>query len=60
MSANRNPQVKRKSMVGTALLAFGIIAGVAFLGTGSLWLVAVAALLCMTAIVLLYQVGRSL
>ena len=60
MSANRSAQVRPKSMLGTALFAFGIIAGVAFLVTGSLWLVGAAALCCVLAVVLLYQVGRSL
>jgi hypothetical protein len=60
MNANRSAQLKRKSMIGTAMLAFGIIAAAAFLVTGSLWMVAGAALLCATAIVLLYQEGRSL
>jgi len=47
-------------MLGTGLLAFGIIAAVAFLVDGSVWLVGVAVLCCVTAVVLLYQVGRSL
>ena len=47
-------------MLGTTLLVLGIVAAVIFLMTGSLWLVAIAALSCVLAIVLLYQVGRSL
>jgi len=47
-------------MLGTGLLAFGIIAAVVFLVTGSFWLVAVAVVFCVCAVVLLYQVGRSL
>ena len=58
--ANGRAQLKRKSMLGTALLAFGIIATVTFLVTGSLWLLAVSAVFGVLAIVLLYQVGRSL
>jgi hypothetical protein len=60
MSANRSAQLRRKSMLGTSLLAFGIIAAVVFLVTGSFWLVAVAVVFCVSAVVLLYQVGRSL
>jgi hypothetical protein len=60
MSANRSAQLRRKSMLGTGLLAFGIIAAVAFLVTGSFWLVAAAALACVLAVVFLYQVGRLL
>jgi hypothetical protein len=47
-------------MQGTVLLALGIIAAVAFLLNGSIWLVGVAVLCCVIAVVLLYQVGRSL
>ena len=60
MSAVRSAQVRRKSMVGTALLALGIIAVVAFLVTGSLWILVAAAAACVLAVVLLYQVGRLL
>jgi hypothetical protein len=60
VGANRSSQVKWKSMLGTVLLAFGIIAAVAFLVVGSLWLIGVAVLCCVIAVVLLYQVGRSL
>jgi hypothetical protein len=47
-------------MLGTGLLAFDIIAAVAFLVTGSFWLVGAAALACVLAVILLYQVGRLL
>jgi hypothetical protein len=60
VSAVRSTQMRRKSMVGTALLAFGIIAAVAFLVTGSLWILAAAAMACVVAVVLLCQVGRLL
>jgi 1,4-dihydroxy-2-naphthoate octaprenyltransferase len=60
MNTNRSAQVKRKSMLGVGLLAFGIVAAAAFLVAGSFWMVGIAALCCVVAVVLLYQVGRSL
>ena len=59
MSTKLDGQMRRKSMLGTALLVIGIIGGVAGL-VASVWLIAAGALFCLLAVVLLYQVGRSL
>ena len=51
---------RRKSMLGTALFAFGILAGVFALITGSVWMVAAAVVLLVPGILMLYQVGQSI
>ncbi len=47
-------------MVGTAMLALGIVAAVVFLIQQSVWLIAAALTLCVVGLVLLGQVGRAL
>jgi hypothetical protein len=47
-------------MQGTALFALGIIAAIASVATGSLWLVGAAVVLLVPSMAMLYQVGRSL
>ena len=47
-------------MLGTALLALGAIAVVAYLALGGIWLGCGALVLCVLAVVTLYQVGHSL
>jgi len=56
----RSNQIRRKSMQGTLLLALGILAVIAFAVTGSIWAAVAAAVLLVTAVLLLYQVGKSL
>ena len=56
----RSNQMRRKSMQGTLLLALGILAVIAFAVTGSIWAVGAAVVLLVTAVLLLYQVGKSL
>ncbi len=60
MSAYTKKEARRKSMVGTALFAIGIIAIVASVITSSTWMAVAAAVLLVPAAVMLYQVGRSL
>jgi hypothetical protein len=52
--------MRRKSMCGTALFALGIMAAVASVLTGSVWLVGAAVFFLLLGLVLLYQVGKSL
>ena len=56
----RSNQIRRKSMQGTLLLAFGIIGTIVFAVTGSIWAIGVSVALLVTAVLLLYQVGKSL
>jgi hypothetical protein len=60
MNSDRNRQMRRKSMYGTALFALGIIAAIASVVAGSVWLVGAAVAFLLLGLVLLYQVGRSL
>jgi hypothetical protein len=53
-------QVRRNSMLGTALLALGIIAALVFAVMGSVWPVAAALVVCAAGVVLLYHVGKAL
>ncbi len=53
-------KMRRNSMYGTLLLAFGIIAAIAFAVTGSVWLIFAAVIFLVPGVVLLYQVGKSL
>ena len=52
--------MRRKSMYGTALFALGIMAAIASVLIGSVWLVGAAVAFLLPGLVLLYQVGRSL
>ena len=60
MNSVRESQMRRRSMLGTVLFALGIIATIAFVATGSVWLVGGAVVLLVPGVVMLYQVGRSL
>ncbi len=60
MSAYTKNENRRKSMVGTALFAIGIVAVVASVITRSTVVVIAAAVLLVPAAVMLYEVGRSL
>jgi hypothetical protein len=57
---DRKGQLRRMSMLGTALFGFGIIAAIGCILTGSVWLVAVTVVLLAPGIVMLYRVGKSL
>jgi apolipoprotein N-acyltransferase len=59
-STTESQRIRRKSMQGTALFVLGILAALAFAVTGAIWLLVVAVVLLLPAIVMLYQVGRSL
>jgi hypothetical protein len=45
MNSDQKAQMRRRSMQGTALFALAIIAAIAFVATGSVWLVGVAVVL---------------
>ena len=60
MKGDRNKQLRRKSMQGTVYLALGLIAAVAFVATGFVWLATAAVIFCVLGIFLLYRVGKSL
>ena len=60
MDSDRKSQMRRRSMQGTVLFAFGIIAAIAAVATGSVWLVGAAVVLLVPGMAMLYQVGRSL
>ena len=60
MNSDQYSQIRRKSMSGTALFALGIMAAVASVATGSVWLVGAAVAFLVLGPVLLYQVGKSL
>jgi hypothetical protein len=60
MNSDQKSQMRRKSMYGTALFALGIVVAVASVLTGSVWLVGAAVASLLLALVLLYQVGKSL
>jgi len=60
MNSDQKSQIRLKSMYGTALFALGIMAAIAFVVTGSGWLVGAAVAFLLLALVLLYQVGKSL
>ena len=47
-------------MQGTLLFTLGILGAIAFAVTGSIWVAAAAAVLLLTGVLLLYQVGKSL
>jgi len=56
----RSNPMRRKSMQGTLLFALGILAAIASVVTGSIWVAAAAVVLLLTGVLLLYQVGKSL
>lgn len=58
MSSRKN--MRRRSMLGTVLFVLGIMASIASLVTGSIWLMGAAMALLVPAAVMLYQVGKSL
>jgi hypothetical protein len=60
MNNDQKRELRRKSMQGTALLALGIVAAIAALVTGSIWLGGLAVGLLASAVVVLHQVGKSL
>ena len=60
MNSDHKSQIRRKSMYGTALFALGIVAAIASVATGSVWLAGAAAAFLVLGLVLLYQVGKSL
>jgi 1,4-dihydroxy-2-naphthoate octaprenyltransferase len=59
MDSDRN-QMRRRSMIGTVLFALGIVALVASVVFGSLWLGGVGLVTVVLGAVMLYQVGKSL
>jgi hypothetical protein len=60
MNSDRKGQMRRRSMYGTVLFAIGIIALIASVVTGSVWLGASAVVVFFAGAVMLYQVGKSL
>jgi hypothetical protein len=60
MVPTRSNQIRRKSMQGTLLFALGIIGAISFAVTGSIWVAGASVVLLVTAVFLLYQVGKSL
>ena len=60
MNSDQKSQIRRKSMYGTALFALGIVAAIASVAAGSVWLAGAAAAFLVLGLVLLYQVGKSL
>ena len=53
-------QLRRRSMQGTVLFAFGIIGAIASAATGSVWVIVVAVVFLVAGALMLYQVGKSL
>ena len=62
MSRNndRKSPMRRRSMLGTVLFALGIMAAIASVAAGSVWLVVAALVFLVPGVVMLYQVGKSL
>ena len=60
MDREARAQIRRKSMQGTLLFAFGILAAIAFAVTGSVWVIVASAVFLVSGVILLYQVGKSL
>ena len=60
MNSDRKSQMRRKSMHAAVLFALGIVAAIAFVATGSVWLVGAAVVFLVPGVVMLYQVGKSL
>jgi hypothetical protein len=60
MNIDRNNEIRRKSMHGTLLFALGILAVVAYVATGSVWLIGAAVIFLVPGVVMLHRVGKSL
>ena len=60
MKSGDRREIRRKSMLGTALFVLAIVAAVLFPITGSIWWAAAAVALLIPAIVMLYQAGSSI
>jgi hypothetical protein len=60
MNSDRKNQIRRRSMIGTVLFALGIVALIASVVTGSLWLGVAVLVILVPGAVMLYQVGKSL
>jgi hypothetical protein len=60
MNNDQKRELRRKSMQGTALLALGIVAVIAALATGILWLGGLALVFLAAGLVVLQRVGKSL
>ena len=60
MNNDRKREIRAKSMQGTALLAFGILVAIAAAVVTSVWLAGLALGLLVSAVIVLYQVGKSL
>jgi hypothetical protein len=60
MTGGHKGQMRGKSMLGTTLFALGIVGAVLFVITGSVWVAVAAAVVLVPAVVMLYQVGKSL
>ena len=60
MNSVQKRQTRRKSMLGTVIFALGIMAVIASVATGFVWLVGAAVIVFVAGVVLLYQVGKSL
>jgi hypothetical protein len=60
MVPTRSNQMRRKSMQGTLLFVLGIIGAIVFVVNGSIWVAGASVVLLVTAVLLLYQVGKSL
>ena len=59
-NSDRKNQIRRKSMYGTVLFVLGIVALIASVVIGSVWLGAAAVVILLPGAVMLYQVGKSL
>src|SRR5437879_1219079 len=53
-------ETRRKSMLGTALFALGIVAGLSAVITGSIWMMAAAVAFLVPGILMLYQSSARL
>lgn len=60
MNSVQKRQTRRKSMLGTVIFALGIVAVIASVAAGSVWLAGAAVIVSAAGVVLLYQVGKSL
>ena len=60
MDRDRKNQIRRRSMIGTVLFALGIVALIASVVTGSVWLGGAAVVILVPGALMLYEVGKSL
>ena len=60
MNRDQARQIRRKSMYGTLLFAFGIIAAIVSAVTKSFWLIGVAAVCLVPGVAMFSKVGKSL